>query len=91
MAGWINARTVVETKTYEAQRDAIMPDIRRFDEITRGVYWALSTRPEVFPPVDPNNPTIYVLKTDAFSDVPRLRIFYKFNNEAVQLLWIEVI
>ena len=91
MTGWISARTVIETKTYEAQRDAIMPNIRRFDEVMRGVYWALSTRPEAFPSADPNNPTIHVLKTDAFSDIPRLRIFYKFNDVAVQLLWIEVI
>ena len=91
MDGWISARTVIETATYEAQRDAIMPDIRRFDEIMRGVYWALSTRPEVFPSVDQNNPTIHVLKTDAFNDLPRLRIFYKFNDVAVQLLWVEVI
>ena len=67
MVGWISARTVIETKTYEAQRDTIMPDIRRFDEIIRGVYWALSQRPEAFPPVDPKKPTIHVLKTDAFS------------------------
>jgi len=32
-----------------------------------------------------------MLKTDAFSDIPRLRIFYKFDDVAVQLLWIEVI
>ncbi len=91
MVGWISARTVIETKTYEAQRDAIMPNVRRFDEVMRGVYWALSTRPEAFPSVDLSNPTIRVLKTDAFSDIPRLRIFYKFNDVAVQLLWIEVI
>jgi len=91
LAGWISARTVIETKTYEAQRDAIVPNVRRFDEVMRGVYWALSTRPEAFPPVDPSNPTIHVLKTDAFSDIPRLRIFYKFDDVAVQLLWVEVI
>jgi hypothetical protein len=68
-----------------------MPNVRRFDEVMRGVYWALSTRPEASPSVDPKNPTIYVLKTDAFSDIPRLRIFYKFNDITVQLLWIEVI
>lgn len=91
MGGWIRARTIKETETYEAQRDAIMPDIRRFDEIMRGVYWALSTRPEAFPSAEPNTPMIHVLKTDAFGNVPRLRIFYKFNDVAVQLLWIEII
>jgi hypothetical protein len=84
------ARTVVETKTYESQRDAIIPNVQRFDEIMRGVYWALATQPEAYPPISPNS-SIHVLKTDAFSDIPRMRIYYRFDDSNTHLLWIELI
>ncbi len=93
MDGWINARTIVEHKDYEAQRNLIYPNVRRFDEITRGIYWALSIRPEVFP-VAYTNPTgeeIHIIKTDAFSGIPRFRIFYKFDDSFTTLFWIEII
>jgi hypothetical protein len=93
LTGWVNARTIVEGKEYEAQRDLIFPNVRRFDEVTRGIYWALSTRPETFPVayVSPQGEEIRVLKTDAFTSIPRFRIFFKFDNSRVLLLWIEVI
>lgn len=90
MVGWTNVRTVVETKTYESQRDAVIPNVRRFDEITRGVYWALATRPEAYPPISPKS-SIHVLKTDAFPDIPRMRIYYRFDDSNTHLLWIELI
>lgn len=90
MVGWNNVRTVVETKTYESQRDAVMPNVQRFDEITRGVYWALATRPEAYPPINPKS-SIRVLKTDAFPDIPRMRIYYRFDDSKTYLLWIELI
>jgi len=93
LAGWISARTVIEGKEYEAQRDLIFSDVRRFDEVTRGIYWALSTRPEAFPVayISPQGEEIRVLKTDAFIGIPRFRIFFKFDDSSVLLLWIEVI
>ena len=90
LVGWISVRTVVETQEFERQRSAIMPDVRRFDEIIRGVYWALSTQPEAFPSVSRGS-NIHVLKTDEFADVPRLRIFYRFDESTVHLLWIEML
>lgn len=90
MVGWISVRTVVETQEFERQRNAVMPDIRRFDEIMRGVYWALSTRPEVSPLVS-HGSEVHVLKTDEFAGVPRLRIFYRFDESTVHLLWIEML
>ena len=90
MVGWNNVRTVVETKTYESQRDAVIPNVQRFDEITRGVYWALAIRPEAYPPISPKS-SIRVLKTDDFPDIPRMRIYYKFDDSKTYLLWIELI
>jgi len=93
LVGWINARTVIEGKEYEAQRNLIFPDVRRFDEVTRGIYWALSTQPEAFPVAyaNPRGEEIRVLKTDAFIRVPRFRIFFRFDDSNVILLWIETI
>lgn len=90
LVGWLNARTVVETRTYESQRDTITRDVKRFDEIMRGVYWALSTRPEAYPAIAPDS-SIHVLKTAPFNAIPRLRIFYRFDDSSTYLLWIEVI
>lgn len=90
MVGWISVRTIVETREFERQRLVVMPDIRRFDEIMRGVYWALSTRPEAFPAVSDGS-NIHVLKTAEFTDVPPLRIFYIFDESTVHLLWIELL
>jgi hypothetical protein len=91
LVSWISSvRSIVETQEFERQRLVVMPDIQRFDEIMRGVYWALATRPEAFPAVG-HDSNIHVLKTDEFTGVPRLRIFYRFDESTVHLLWIEML
>ena len=67
MAGNFNARQVVESTFFSACRDKLEADIKRWDEITRGVQWALATRPETSSRIPGTD--IHVLKTDALQGV----------------------
>lgn len=90
LVGWDSVRSVKESGTYEAERDRIAPRVQRFDEVMRGVYWALASRPQMYPAIAPDS-AIHVLKTADFGDIPALRIFFTFSDSHTALLWIEVI
>lgn len=87
---WFLIRTVIEDKRFEEQKKKITPDVRRFDEILFGVAWAVARGPEQFPQAL-EKPDIRVIKTDPLAGIPRLRIFFTFDDDEVHLKWIEVI
>ena len=63
----------------------------RLDEILFGVTWALARAPESFLNVPETD--LYLAKTDAGpprSGIPGLYIWFKFDDEEVRLLSIEV-
>jgi hypothetical protein len=60
------------------------------DDILEAVTWALSTNPEQFFRVWDNR-DLWLAKTDAFPDAPRMRIWFTFDDRSVTLLSIELI
>jgi hypothetical protein len=83
--GW----EIVEETLYRAQCNRIEPDARRLDEILEGLYWGLGQDPRQGFPIP--NTRLWLLKTDAFPNAPRLRIWYSFDTVKVYLRAIEVI
>lgn len=82
--------TLVETPEFARQRAALVHP--RLDHVLRGVMWALSTNPAVFPVV-PDFADIRVVKTDPIefgpSAMPRLRIWFRIDGRRVLLEYIE--
>lgn len=83
-------RKVVETEEFQAQRDELIEDVHRYDEVRAGVDWALSREPEIFPfGYEPWG--IRVLKTVRHGNLPRLRLFFTSTDDTVVLRWIEIL
>lgn len=86
-----NLREVIETKEFSEQLKSFgNPGIKRLDDVLFGVNWALSKNAETFPKVM-NDPDISIIKTQSAKDLPSFRIYFKFDDNAVHLLWIEAI
>jgi hypothetical protein len=75
-----------ESELFTYQRDAINQDVRRMDEILAGVMWALGRNPQQFSNILGK---LWLAKTDAYPDAPRLRIWFKLDSPLVELLSIE--
>ena len=86
--GQFKARTIRESPEFVQQKQRIEPDARRFDDQLHSVTWALARKPELFSKV--GRTKLYCIKTDPWPDAPRLRIYYTFDDDSVDLLWIEI-
>jgi hypothetical protein len=84
-------REIIESSEFTQQLLTI-GDVERLDDALTGVYWALSTNPEVYDVVRGFR-DIRLLKTDAIGDVPALRIWFRIdeNGKHVHLEYIEVV
>jgi len=89
MDGQFKARTIRESKEYQHRLELIQPDVRRIDEQLRGIMWALSCKPDVFPRVD--NTKLRRVLTDPWPDAPGVRIYFTFDDNYVELWWIEIV
>lgn len=89
ISGRFRAWELVESELYNAQRQTIEPNVKRFDEQMRGVTWALAKNPQIFQSVPGTR--LNILKTDEFPGAPRLRIWFTFDETKVYLLSIELI
>ena len=78
-------RTLVETDDFTNQLHEL-GDLERLDDALTGVYWALSTKPEVY---DPVHRDIRVLKTDPLGELPALSIRFRIRDDTVELLHVE--
>jgi hypothetical protein len=89
MAGQFKAWTIVEDPLFSAQKNAINPDARRMDEVLDGIMWGLGENPREGFPVPGHR--LWVIKTDLFPGAPRVRVWYKIDDETqtVRLLSIE--
>jgi hypothetical protein len=86
--GQFKARDIRESSEFVQQKERIQSDARRSDEQLFAVTWALSRKPESFPKVGKSN--LHCMKTDPWPDAPRLRVYYTFDDDLVNLLWIEI-
>ena len=83
-------REVVEELTFTEQVLNITSDIKRFDEILEAITWALAKSPDDFPLADEVN-GLHIVKTDSWGAIPRLRVFFKFDDNQTRLCWVEPI
>lgn len=73
------ARTIIESDIYK-QGLAALGSPERLDDALTGVYWALSTNPEVYEVVKGFR-DIRLLKTDALGGLPELRIWFRVDED----------
>ena len=79
-------RTLIESENFTNQIQEL-GDFERLDDALTGVYWALSTRAEVYGPVFRD---IRLLKTDPLGGLPALSVRFRIRDEdAVELLHVE--
>lgn len=83
-------REVVETEDFQRQRDQIIGEIQRYDEIKEGIDWAVTRGAHHFPVAFASS-DVRVLKTVPLAHIPPLRVFFTFDDEKVWLRWIEII
>lgn len=90
MDGKMRARTVRYAETYEKQARAIEHNVRRFDEVIRGVEWAIATRAEFFSSIPGTN--LRWASTTEIGDVPSLKLLFTIDDENYcTVVWIEEI
>lgn len=82
-------RTLIESEQFKAEKSKINPDIKRLDDMLNSVTWALAQHPEHFEHI-PGTQRLYRVNTDPFPDAPPVRIWYTFDDTAVELLSIEL-
>lgn len=90
---WPNAmsgrsvRSIVEEASFTASRKAIIDDAKRWDEFWRGAEWGLARDPAGFDQVDVN---LWVIICEPSRiGMPRLRVYYAFDDANVYLKWVE--
>ena len=80
-------REVVDSGRFVADRDGLTDDVERWDEVMKGVVWALSKSPEKGQPTDA--PDIMALPTVVWDGAPPLVIYYRYDDERVDLLSVQ--
>lgn len=84
-------RELVESEAYTNALAGLGP-MERIDDALTGVYWALSTNPEVYDVVRGFR-DMRLLKTDALGGLPAFRIWFRIDEDGqhVHLEFIEPI
>jgi hypothetical protein len=77
-------RTVVCDSCFDKSRSKISQSVERWDEIFRGIEWALCRVPEKGQAT--SAPGIYALTTDDWPNVPAMVVYYQFDEDEVTLL-----
>lgn len=80
-------REIVESTRFASERDAIMGDVRRWDEIFFGIDWALCLDPEEAGQTT-SAPGIWAVPIVLPAGEPDLLVYYTFNDERVTLMSI---
>lgn len=77
-------RTIIESAQFKRERDAILPNIARWDEVMRGVTWALCREPGKAGRVTGVD-GVFALPTEPWPGAPGVVIYYTFNEDTVTL------
>jgi len=78
-----NHREIIENPRFVEERNALDPNVRRMDEILRGVCGVLSKNPRLGK--ETANPRIWAMPTEEYDTAP-LVVYYSFNEQCV---WLE--
>jgi hypothetical protein len=78
-----SARSIVYTETFQASREALGIEIRRFDEVMEGVELVLAQHPSLCACESKAEPGIWGIKTNAYPGVPALVAFFWFNDDEI--------
>lgn len=82
-------REVVEDESFVLSRTQITADVSRWDEFWRAVEWVLAHDPTAFDRVDDLDLWVVVAEPSLRTGLPRVRIFYSFDDQRIRLRWAE--
>lgn len=82
-------RGVLEEPGFTAGRELLLPDARRWDEFWIAAEWALVRDPSSFDPIPDYDLWVIVSEPSPRTKMPRLRVFYRFDDEFIYLKWVE--
>ena len=88
MAGGKPPRKVIEEAGFREGREAITQDARRWDDFWEAVEWALAQDPAAFDRV-PSHDLWVIVSEPSRTGMPRVRVFYAFDDECIYLRWVE--
>jgi hypothetical protein len=88
MAGRRPPRSILEEPGFTAGREAILPDVKRWDEFWRAVAWALAQDPAGFDQI-PDHDLWVIVSESSRQGMPRIRTFYCFDDAHIYLKWVE--
>lgn len=81
-------RTLIESKRYERERNALIPHTPLADAILTEIHDAISVRPEVGQETD--QPGVYAAPTGSSPVMPSVVIYYTYNQDEVVLMSIRM-
>ena len=83
-------RGIFEASTFIESIGVVLPDIKRWDEISRAMKWVLSIDAERYPVID-GTARLRMCPTAEFSGMPALRVFFWIEDDDnnVELLFAE--
>ena len=90
MAGARRLRGQIEEPGFAESRSAIIADAQRWDEFWFAASWALQHDPEGFDQVDNIDLWVIICEPSRFLTMPRLRVYYSFDDDNVYLKWVEL-
>lgn len=79
-------RTVIESDVFKDQLRGLGVPVR-VDDALMGVYWALSTKPEVYDPIVRD---VRLLKVSPLGGLPALTVRFRIDGDTVELLHVEL-
>ena len=81
-------REIIEGPEFLKQAKVFIDSVARWDEMARGVTWAISLGAEQFP-IALDDPHIRVAKIRRVGTNPPLRVFFTFDEVQAVLRWVE--
>jgi hypothetical protein len=81
-------RQIIEEESFDADKRNLMPDAKRLDEVLEGVMIRLCRDAESGTNLPGSD--LYVTITLAYPDAPALGVTYRFDNDHVYLIGVEL-
>jgi|GEM_PF-6264121 len=74
-------RDIEESDEFRTKREEIVPDAKLFDDITKGITFAIAKKPDLCALIPGSD--IRVVKIRATPSTPPLSIFYRIKNDHI--------
>jgi hypothetical protein len=85
----LKERRVSETQDFNADCRTLSKQFKRFPHVLQGIYYGMKRAAHVNATLIPGT-NVYRKRTRALYDIPRLVVYYSFDEDEVRLYAIEI-